>query len=237
MKILDEGKAVSLTFRGGRERRFHAIWLRDNARDESTRAPGNGQRLITLGEISADVRIAAASVDERTLRVTFQPDGREIVYDIHWLAEHAYDGVSSRAPSWVSTEIETWDAGLGQRVPCADFSTVSRTDGALGDWLYDIRRFGFAKLTGGPVKIGALLEVVALFGYVRETNYGKVFEVRTEVNRNVAKCKCDARGRTRQTGRRPPHSPAEEAMHRLIDLSHELSYEALESSFIPTVSI
>ncbi|MFM0041052.1 gamma-butyrobetaine dioxygenase [Paraburkholderia sediminicola] len=184
VKILDEGKAVSLTFRGGRERRFHAIWLRDNARDESTRAPGNGQRLITLGEISADVRIAAASVDERTLRVTFQPDGREIVYDIHWLAEHAYDGVHSRAPGWVSTEIETWDAGLGQRVPCADFSTVSRTDGALGDWLYDIRRFGFAKLTGGPVKIGALLEVVALFGYVRETNYGKVFEVRTEVNPN-----------------------------------------------------
>ena len=31
----------------------HAVWLRDNAWDDKTRSPGNGQRLITLGDIAA----------------------------------------------------------------------------------------------------------------------------------------------------------------------------------------
>ena len=34
----------------------------------------------------------------------------------------------------------------------------------------------------GSTRPGALFEVVDLFGYVRETNYGRHFEVRTEVN-------------------------------------------------------
>ncbi|MEQ5837933.1 gamma-butyrobetaine dioxygenase [Paraburkholderia acidicola] len=181
-RILDDGKAVALTFRDGMERRFHAMWLRDNACDESTRAQGNGQRLITLGDISPDTRVASASIDGQALWVTFQPGNQEIAYDIQWLAGHTYDGLRSRAPGWTAAEIETWDADLSQNVPCADFTTVSRSEGALGDWLHGIRRFGFAKLAGGPVKVGALLEVVDLFGYVRETNYGKIFEVRTEVN-------------------------------------------------------
>jgi alpha-ketoglutarate-dependent taurine dioxygenase len=41
---------------------------------------------------------------------------------------------------------------------------------------------GFAVMNGLPNRSGALLDVVALFGYVRETNYGKWFEVRSEVN-------------------------------------------------------
>ena len=38
------------------------------------------------------------------------------------------------------------------------------------------------QVAGGPIESGALLKVAELFGYIRETNYGKWFEVRTEVN-------------------------------------------------------
>ena len=37
-------------------------------------------------------------------------------------------------------------------------------------------------MSDGPVENGALMKVVDLFGYVRETNYGRQFEVRTEIN-------------------------------------------------------
>ena len=46
----------------------------------------------------------------------------------------------------------------------------------------DVRKYGFGKITNGPITEGALFKVIELFGYVRETNYGKHFEVRTEVN-------------------------------------------------------
>jgi len=49
-------------------------------------------------------------------------------------------------------------------------------------WLANVRKYGFGKITNGPITEGALFKVIELFGYVRETNYGKHFEVRTEVN-------------------------------------------------------
>ncbi len=41
---------------------------------------------------------------------------------------------------------------------------------------------GFAKINKCKIKSGALLEIAKLFGYVRETNYGKFFNVKTNVN-------------------------------------------------------
>ena len=37
-------------------------------------------------------------------------------------------------------------------------------------------------MTGGKIESGALIRIADLFGYVRETNYGKWFEVRSEIN-------------------------------------------------------
>ena len=43
-----------------------------------------------------------------------------------------------------------------------------------------VRRHGFAVMTGTPTEPGTLCKVAELFGYVRETNYGRFFEVRAE---------------------------------------------------------
>ena len=45
----------------------------------------------------------------------------------------------------------------------------------------DIRTYGFAKVVNGPVEKDALLDLVGLFGFVKETNYGKVFDVKADV--------------------------------------------------------
>jgi gamma-butyrobetaine dioxygenase len=95
---------------------------------------------------------------------------------------HAYDRGSSRQPGWTSAEIETWDASAAARLPKARFDDVSHDPAALSAWLGGVVRFGIGRLTGGPVREGALFDVVALFGHVRETNYGRLFDVRTEVN-------------------------------------------------------
>lgn len=50
------GTYLTLTFDDDSQSRFHAIWLRDNALDPETRAPGNGQRMITLADIPAETR-------------------------------------------------------------------------------------------------------------------------------------------------------------------------------------
>jgi gamma-butyrobetaine hydroxylase len=45
-----------------------------------------------------------------------------------------------------------------------------------------IKRYGFAMLTQVSKSSGELCRVAERFGYVRETNYGRWFEVRSEVN-------------------------------------------------------
>lgn len=181
VEILDGGAALALTGAAGRLR-FHAVWLRDNAWDAATRAPGNGQRLITLGEIPADCRITHAALSGGALMLQFAHETAPIAYDLAWLNENAYDRPAGHSPGWTAPWIETWDAGLMSAVPTGDFRALQSDPAALRAWLFAMRRYGFGKITHGPVRDGALFDVAALFGYVRETNYGRHFEVRTEVN-------------------------------------------------------
>ena len=148
--ILDGGKAVAVTFADGATRRFHAVWLRDNADDETTRASGNGQRLIRLGDIPSDTKVSHAEMKDGRLHLTFQPEDRTIAFDCGWLAENAYDRPASPVPGWTNSQIRTWDGTLGSNVPRADFCEVGRDRSALARWLAGVRRYGFGELEGGP---------------------------------------------------------------------------------------
>lgn len=175
--VSEDGKVLTLG-----AARFHAIWLRDNAQDPETRAPGNGQRLIRIGDVPANTYIAAAAADGDVITVTFAPENKEVTFSLEWLMAHSYDGAHRFDRGWLLPEQQSWDAGLATSVPVGDFGNLQRNPQDLRDWLAAVRLYGFAKITGGPTENGALLNVAALFGHVRETNYGKWFEVRAEVS-------------------------------------------------------
>ena len=162
--------------------RFHAIWLRDNAQDPDTRAPGNGQRLIALRDIPSDTRIAAAEMSGGVLQVRFTPLDKTVEFDLKWLTTHSYDRARTAERGWVSKDIALWDKSLMSDVPTGDFWELQEGGAALEAWLGRVVRHGFAKVVNGPTEPGALFQIVDLFGFVRETNYGRHFEVRTEVN-------------------------------------------------------
>ena len=162
--------------------RFHAVWLRDNAWDENTRSPANGQRLISLRDIPKKTKIAKASIDGEKVSILFEPESESINYDISWLKINAYDCSQPSTNGWIDPGVELWDSALMDRVPVGDFSELRTDVVALRGWLGLVAKFGFGKVVNGPVSDGALFKIVDLFGYVRQTNYGSKFEVRTEVN-------------------------------------------------------
>ncbi|MBL0371344.1 gamma-butyrobetaine dioxygenase [Rhizobium sp. KVB221] len=181
--ILDAGKAAKITWADGQTARFHAIWLRDNALDPKTRSAGNGQRLITILDISPETTIRAASVgQDGSIHVTFAPDGHETTFPAEWLRARIYDRDLEAGEGWLPPEITRWDDGLQNAVPVGSYNAVRQQPAALRDWLASVRRYGFAVLTDVPTTSGSLCDVAELFGYVRETNYGRWFEVRAEVN-------------------------------------------------------
>ncbi|MBZ8119731.1 TauD/TfdA family dioxygenase [Roseovarius sp. LXJ103] len=166
----------------GGDLRFHAIWLRDNALDPATRDPGNGQRLITLGDIPEETHLTEARIEAGQVLCRFAPDGHACAFPIAWLRDHAYDHAPARGPGALPEGAETWDSSFNGDVPTEALPALQSGGVALHTWLDGVRRYGVARVSDMPAVPGTLFDLVATFGHVRETNYGRHFEVRTEVN-------------------------------------------------------
>lgn len=182
-EILSTGEALELSWKDGSRARFHAIWLRDNALDPETRSEINGQRLITLLDIPSNTHIVDASLtSEGDLSVMIAPEMKRIFFQSAWLKRNAYDHARSQNVGWFDPAVETWDAHLQTRVPTSNWDMVRGSLPARGEWFAAIRKYGFAVLKGVPTESGAVCDVAEMFGFVRETNYGRWFDVRSEVN-------------------------------------------------------
>jgi gamma-butyrobetaine dioxygenase len=66
----------------------------------------------------------------------------------------------------------------------APHAEVVAGEAALRDWLHAIATYGVALLRDVPAVPGEVTRVAALFGYVRETNYGRLFDVRSVLSPN-----------------------------------------------------
>jgi hypothetical protein len=63
---------------------------------------------------------------------------------------------------------------------CADWAGYRRDDAVRARFLDAVARYGLGLLRGVPAADGRVLAVAETVGYVRETNYGRLFDVRAE---------------------------------------------------------
>ncbi len=183
VEMLEDGGMVEVGWSDGDVARFHAVWLRDNGLDATTRSPVNGQWLISLLDIPAGIRVARAeATPQGDMALVFAPGGHESLYPADWLRNHRYDRHRDPVRGWTSRAHTLWDRSLADRIPAAAWPSIAAARTALGRWLGAVRRYGFAVLTDVPRRSGSLIDVARRFGFVRETNYGPWFEVKAEVN-------------------------------------------------------
>ncbi len=172
MAIADEGRTLVIDA-GGATFRLPAIWLRDNVPDD--RDPGNGQKLTNITDPPLDPRITAIeTADQSSIRLTFSPDNKTSIFMVDDLA-----------PACTRAEAvpRTWSRkDFKEGPPKTERADISTKPAHLTTWLADIRDRGFAVLTGAPNRSGMVLEVAERFGFARETNYGRLFDVRAEAN-------------------------------------------------------
>jgi gamma-butyrobetaine dioxygenase len=152
-------------------------WLRDNCPCAECRDPVSGQRLISITEQAADVSIKAAIESSDGVHVTFGPDGHRAVFIWSWLADQAAMVTTERCEDvrhlWSAND---FPAGP----PAVSWQSYRASDATRLASVQHLLSRGFMLLRGVPVTAGAVLDVAATVGYVRETNYGKLFDVRVE---------------------------------------------------------
>ena len=184
IKVIDSGKSIILQRSDDTYVRYHSTWLRDNALDEKTRDVNSGQRLITISDIPTNISIKSAKLDKagKNIFLTFLPENKDVSFSTNWLESHAYDKKQNKEKGWINSDLKVWNKDMLKQIPIINYKTAELNKPQFLQWLKSLYCYGFAKMTEGKIESGALIQIADLFGYVRETNYGKWFEVQSEVN-------------------------------------------------------
>jgi gamma-butyrobetaine dioxygenase len=162
---------------------LHPVWLRDNCPCPECRHE-SGQRLLDTRAIPDGLAVTSHVVTRPrhmgshvtsgdVVEVRFS-DGHASSFDLSWLEANA-------GPSAPRTR-RLWDASIQDTLPVAYYEDVAGGGAALRDWLRHVDELGFAILGRCPTEPETVTRVAELFGFVRETNYGRLFDVKTVVN-------------------------------------------------------
>ena len=184
VKVINSGKAILLSRKNGSQIRYHSTWLRDNSNDPETRDKNNGQRLISISDIPVNTYIESASLDKKGKNITvkFLPKKKQVKFSSSWLEFHAYDKKRNNSKIWIDPDLKTWSKNSLKRIPVINYKKAKSNKKLLLNWLKSLHYYGFAKITGCEKKSGTVIKIAKLFGYVRETNYGKWFNVKSKTN-------------------------------------------------------
>ncbi|PFG08778.1 MULTISPECIES: TauD/TfdA family dioxygenase [unclassified Marinobacter] len=179
-------RLVTVRWSDGRVSRYHSIWLRENAADETTVNPATRERILDLSTLPAWPEIDAVNIDAAgALCVTFAPENRRLRFHPGWLRAHDYDNATdSEAPlvpmnTWLGgPEVapETLDAsGLLDTAPDSDAE-----EAILAPALKSVLGKGLVRLRGLPTEPGSLESIARRIGPVRPTNFGQLFNVKAK---------------------------------------------------------
>ncbi len=164
-----------------------ALWLRDNCPCRSCRDPRTGQRLVAVGDLPAGVTVAAVTETGGGLEVVFGPDGHRATFDRAWLAPYAGPAGPLRGAPPADQRTEDakrlWSAaGMPNGLPELSWQAYLSDPAQRRACLTAVLREGVVLLRDVPARPGAVITVAETFGCVRETNYGRLFDVRVEAD-------------------------------------------------------
>ena len=110
------------------------------------------------------------------------PKKKQVKFSTKWLKDNAYDNKQAGSKVWINPDLKTWSKNSLKRIPIINYKTAKSNKKLLINWLKSLNSFGFARINGCKKKNGTVIKIAKLFGYVRETNYGKYFDVKSKIN-------------------------------------------------------
>jgi gamma-butyrobetaine dioxygenase len=164
---------LSIEYADGRRHALHPLWLRERCQDAATLDLRTGQRLQDPSDFDPALALTAVlRLGPGWFRVRFS-DGHETdVCEGDVLAEARLTPGDHDLPA-----PKLWDAHLPIDAPARWHERPSAPE--LRDWLTRFLQFGFVIFSHLPTEPRSILRVAATFGFVRVTNFGELFEVRS----------------------------------------------------------
>ncbi len=146
-----------------------ALWLREHCQDEAHVDPHTQQRLFDPHQLSEEITLTDARLyDDDHIGLTFS-DGYSGRYSLRSLAQDL-------DPDDHCPEPVPWTADIDRQRTTFDWPALQARE-ALHAATAAFLRYGFIVLREVPCRPQEILKVAQAFGHLRETNFGRYFEV------------------------------------------------------------
>ena len=176
IKQIDQQQAaLVITWEDGHLSTFHYIWLRDNCACAKCGDRSGGHRYLEMNDIDDDISPDHASIDNSgLLQIKWSGDAHLTSYRAGWLRQHCY---STGALAERRHQPVLWDSQLNENFPEWDYSTIVTDEAYRLQMFQHINDYGFAVINDVPIEVNQIEKLAAIFGFIRETHYGRVFEL------------------------------------------------------------
>ncbi|GAB2721086.1 TauD/TfdA family dioxygenase [Halomonas garicola] len=179
-------RLVTVNWSDGRVSRYHSVWLRENAADESTVNPATRERILDLSTLSAWPEVSVAEIDDAgALCVTFGPEDRRLRFHPGWLRANDYDNATD--PEAPLVPVTTWLGGADASPDTLDASGLLDTtpeseaeEAVLAPALESVLGKGLVRLRNLPTEPDSIESLARRIGPVRPTNFGQLFDVKAK---------------------------------------------------------
>ncbi|MEL7119890.1 MAG: TauD/TfdA family dioxygenase [Bacteroidota bacterium] len=141
------------------------FWLYDN--QPHLRAK-NGQKLSETIDIDFDIQPDVVALEEDSLKVQWHDQEEYSIYYVSWLLSMD-EKISLPQTVWTVDELPKRSF---------EYHEITTNDSSLKTCLEEVIEYGFALIKKVPLKSEQVCAFAELFSYVRETNYGRYFDVK-----------------------------------------------------------
>jgi len=170
------GDDVVVRWSDGRESPYDALWLRDNCPCTACVNPVTREQVFEITAVPEDLAPARLDVTPGRLTVHWA-DGHVSPFEAGFLRVHAYDDASRAERRRVK---RPWRAERLSAIPTFAYADVAGSDRGLLVWLSALEAEGLTKMVGVPTEPGTVGRIANLISFMRETNFGIIFDVMTK---------------------------------------------------------
>lgn len=176
--IVNDGAVVRVSWSDGRLSRYHAVWLRDNATDSENLNPETREQWSDVTAIPPDLRIDTLHIAaDGFLVVGWRQSAAVSRFHPGWLLAHDYSNPDQRSNP---ARPVLWDAAALPSPPTFEGASILTADNALESWLAAAQTYGISRLRNVDPTDGMVARVAERVGPVRDSNFGRVFDVRVQ---------------------------------------------------------
>ncbi|OBQ70068.1 clavaminate synthase family protein [Mesorhizobium erdmanii] len=175
-----EGARIAVELADGRSAKLSTRWLRLACECGECGDTASGKRWLTPADVDKAIHAESFDVSVPGQVTAIWQDGHVSHYDPTVLVGHA----GGSGPARFRPQL--WNNNLTERLSRFAFGAVVAEDEALFQSLRALRDHGIAMLTGVPAGTEATAQVAGRYGPIRETSYGKVFDLISRPDARVA---------------------------------------------------